>query len=96
MSSGEIAQEAFSVWERRPSAHPLMAVQDVAERLGVGDRYVRRLIAEHRLPYFKVGAKVRVAREDLDAYLAACRREVPVVVEPEDLARELGLRLEQA
>jgi excisionase family DNA binding protein len=41
----------------------------------VTDRYIRRLVAEQRIAYFKVGRLLRFAAVDLDAYLAACRVE---------------------
>jgi len=41
----------------------------------VTDRYIRRLVGEQRIAYFKVGRLLRFAAVDLDAYLAACRVE---------------------
>ncbi len=35
---------------------------------------IRRLVAEQRISYSKVGKYVRFRREDLDAYVAAGRR----------------------
>lgn len=67
------------------SQHPLMTVVDVADALGVGERFVRRLVAEHRLPYLKIGAKVRFTREDLDTFTHRSRREVGQTIDPDDL-----------
>jgi excisionase family DNA binding protein len=53
----------------------LLTVDQVAERLGTTVRFVRRLIAERRIPYHKVGRHVRIAEADLDAYISTCRRE---------------------
>ena len=33
----------------------LLTMDDLAERLGVSQRHVRRLVAEKRVPYLKVG-----------------------------------------
>ena len=49
----------------------LLGVADAAAYLNTSERHVRRLRAEHRIRYVKVGAKLRFRREDLDAYVAA-------------------------
>lgn len=48
-----------------------MSVDDAAEQLGVGVRFVRRLIAERRIRYFKIGRHIRFAVTDLEAFVAA-------------------------
>lgn len=68
------------------SSQPLLTVVEVADILGVGERFVRRLVAERRLPFFKIGAKIRVAREDVDTFMAASRREAGVPVDPDPFA----------
>ena len=68
------------------SDHPLMTAPEVAGMLGVGERFVRRLTSERRLPFLKIGAKVRFAREDVEAYIAASRRVAEVPVDPDPRA----------
>ena len=51
---------------------PLMDLDEVAERLGVSPRYVRRLVAERRIAYLKVGHLLRFDTEVVDAWLEAC------------------------
>lgn len=51
----------------------LPTVEQSAERLGVGVRFVRRLIAESRIRVYKVGKHVRIDESDLDAFIAAGR-----------------------
>jgi excisionase family DNA binding protein len=51
----------------------LLTVEQAAERLGTGQRFVRRLIAEHRIRYHKLGKYVRITDVDLDAFIAAGR-----------------------
>jgi excisionase family DNA binding protein len=58
----------------------LLTVDEAAERLGTSARFVRRLIAERRIAYTKLGRHVRIAARDLDAYVASGR------VEPRSLA----------
>lgn len=58
-----------------PAADALLDVTAAALVLGTSDRYVRRLVYERRLPHYKVGRHVRIARCDLDAFLAAGRVE---------------------
>ncbi len=54
----------------------LLTVEEVAERLGTRVRFVRRLIAEHRIAYIKVGRYVRISRKDLEAFIQTGRVEM--------------------
>jgi excisionase family DNA binding protein len=58
----------------------LLTVEEAAERLGTSTRFIRRLIAERRIAYTKLGRHVRIAVLDLDAFAASGR------VEPRSLA----------
>jgi excisionase family DNA binding protein len=53
----------------------LLTVEEAAERLGTSTRFVRRLIAEHRIAYVRVGRHVRIAEPDLASFIAAGRVE---------------------
>lgn len=53
---------------------PLLTTEEAAAYLAVRERMIRRLVAEQRISYSKVGKYVRFRREDLDAYVAAGRR----------------------
>jgi excisionase family DNA binding protein len=53
----------------------LLTVEEAAERLGTSARFVRRLVAERRIAYTKLGRHVRIAARDLDAFVAAGRVE---------------------
>jgi excisionase family DNA binding protein len=56
---------------------PLLDVKRAAEYVGVTERFVRRLVAERRIRYHKLGRFVRIAQSDLDAFLAAnCRDSI--------------------
>jgi excisionase family DNA binding protein len=50
-----------------------MRLEDVADRLGVNERYVRRLIAERRVPYLKIGHLIRFDPNDIDQWIAQTR-----------------------
>ncbi|MDT0394240.1 MULTISPECIES: excisionase family DNA-binding protein [Streptomyces] len=63
----------------------LLTVDQVAERLGTGVRFARRLIEERRIRYVKVGRHVRIPESAVRDYLAAH------TVEPVRL-RRAGLR----
>ena len=54
----------------------LLTVGEAAEFLGTSVRFVRRLIAERRIAYVKLGRHVRIATRDLDAFIAASRVDV--------------------
>ena len=62
----------------------LLTMEEVAERLNITPRHVRRLVFERRIAYRKVGRHVRISSRDLAEYVAAHRVEV---------ARAAGVRL---
>jgi excisionase family DNA binding protein len=53
----------------------LLSIEQAAERLGTSVRFVRRLIAERRIAYTKLGRHVRIAESDLINYVTAGRIE---------------------
>jgi excisionase family DNA binding protein len=53
----------------------LLTVAEAAERLNTGERFVRRIIFDGRLPKTKVGRHVRVDEEDLERFISAGREE---------------------
>lgn len=59
------------------SREPLMAIDQVAQRLGVTVRHVRRLVDERRIPYLKWGKLLRTRPRSMpgSTRLAAARRE---------------------
>jgi excisionase family DNA binding protein len=52
-----------------------LTVDQAAGRLGTSARFVRRLIAERRIAYVKLGRHVRITAADLEAFIAAGRVE---------------------
>jgi excisionase family DNA binding protein len=53
----------------------LLSTEQAAERLGTSVRFVRRLIAERRIAYVKLGRHVRIAERDLVNFVATGRVE---------------------
>jgi excisionase family DNA binding protein len=53
----------------------LLTVEEAADRLGTSVRFVRRLIAERRIAYIRIGRHVRIAEADLASFIAAGRIE---------------------
>ena len=56
----------------------LLTVGETAEHLGTSVRFVRRLIAERRIAFIRMGrpgAPVRIAEEDVAAFVLASRVE---------------------
>jgi excisionase family DNA binding protein len=51
----------------------LLTVDQAAEYLATKPRFIRRLIAEKRIPYVKLGAHVRIDDTDLDQFVEAGR-----------------------
>ena len=64
-----------SVGRGDPELDTLLTVEQAAERLGTSDRFVRRLIAERRIAYMKLGRHIRIATRDLNAFVSAGRVE---------------------
>mgnify|MGYP006098265369 CR=1 FL=1 len=50
---------------------PLLDVDGAADLLGTSVRHIRRLRAASRIPFVKIGAKLRFRRSELDAYIEA-------------------------
>jgi excisionase family DNA binding protein len=56
--------------------HPqLLSIDQLAQRLGITVRHVRRLVADKRVPYYKVGRLVRFDPTEITDWLAT--RRVP-------------------
>jgi len=53
----------------------LLSIEQAAERLGTSARFVRRLIAERRIAYVKLGRHVRITEHDLINFVATGRVE---------------------
>lgn len=53
----------------------LLSVVEAAERMNVGERFIRRLIFERRIPFTKLGTHVRIAETDVDEFIRANRVE---------------------
>lgn len=59
---------------RTPITAPvLLSVEQVAERMNCKPRFIRRLIAERRIEYHKVGRYVRISEAALAAFIKAGR-----------------------
>ncbi len=63
---------------RTPGAHAvapieLMTIEQAAAYLGTGERFVRRLISQRRIPFVKLGRHVRLERLVLDQFIDAGR-----------------------
>ena len=56
-----------------PPQRGLIDIAALADRLGVSERFVRRLVAERRLPFFKVGKFIRFDSNDIDRWIATRR-----------------------
>ena len=64
----------------------LLDVEEAARRLGTKPRFIRRLIAERRIEYHKVGRHVRISEAGLADFIEAGRvtvMEVPETWHPQ-------------
>lgn len=51
----------------------LLSINQVAERLGVSSRTVRRLLDDRQLPFYVVATRRKVNEEDVNGYLGSRR-----------------------
>ena len=56
-----------------PAAERLLALSEVAAILGTSERFPRRLIAERRIEFVRVGRHVRISESALAAFIEAGR-----------------------
>lgn len=55
------------------SGIPLLTIGEVAVRLGVQIRHIRRLVHEERIPYIKWGRLLRFDPADIERWIDGCR-----------------------
>ncbi len=55
-----------------PARPALMNIEQVAERLGVSVRHMRRLVAERRIPFVKWGHFLRFEPGEVDRWIEEC------------------------
>lgn len=51
----------------------LLDVASLADRLGVSERFVRRLVDQRRIPFHKIGKYVRFHPDEVSQWVARCR-----------------------
>ena len=51
----------------------LLTVEAAADRMSTSVRFIRRLFAERRIEFVKLGRLVRIAESDIDAFIEAGR-----------------------
>ncbi|MBP2475723.1 excisionase family DNA binding protein [Crossiella equi] len=67
------------------------SVEGAADYLGTSVRFVRRLIAERRITFYKLGRHVRLKHVDLEAFVQAGRVEpISAASVRRDLMRRAG------
>jgi excisionase family DNA binding protein len=61
----------------------LLDIDGLADRLGVGERFVRRLVEERRIPYLKIGRLVRFDAREVEEWISSRRIQPtgPIVVD---------------
>lgn len=72
-------------------ATQLYTVDEAADRLNTTVRFVRRLVAEQRIAFTRLGRHIRIEADVLDAYIAAGRVE-PRIPDPRRTARPNAAR----
>ena len=67
------AHAACPVAESSPPGDQLLTVEAAAERLSTSVRFIRRLVAQRRIEFVKVGRHVRISESALAEFVAAGR-----------------------
>jgi excisionase family DNA binding protein len=60
----------------------MLTPEQAAARLGTSIRFVRRLVAERRIPFFHIGKHLRFLSTDVDEFIAAGRVDVVAMNPP--------------
>jgi excisionase family DNA binding protein len=65
-----------------PAPLDMLTVEQAAQRLGTQVRFIRRLVAERRIRFYKIGKYVRFDPDDLAAYIEQGRVDAihPVLI----------------
>lgn len=58
---------------RRFTDQQFLTVQEIADRLGFTESFVRKLLRARHLPHYTIGSDIRIDVIDIEVYLAACR-----------------------
>jgi excisionase family DNA binding protein len=72
MVPGDRRSRGNALVATRESAPPL-TLEQAAQYLNVNERFIRRLVAERRVPYYKVGRLLRFRANDLEDLLEGGR-----------------------
>jgi len=59
---------------RSDAVPQLLTMDQLAERLGVTHRHVRRMVAERRVPFVRVGRFIRFDPAEISAWLDQARK----------------------
>ncbi|MGK5112487.1 helix-turn-helix domain-containing protein [Geodermatophilus sp. CPCC 205506] len=78
MDSQVVAREPVGL--HSAETDELLTPGQAGDYLRTGERFIRRLIAERRIDYIKLGRHVRVQRSVLDAFIESGR--IPQAPEP--------------
>ena len=57
--NGELSQKTMGLADSLRARTSALNVSDIAELLNVSERQVYKLVAEHRIPCFKIGGSIR-------------------------------------
>ncbi|GEM_PF-584433 len=58
---------------QRKEQETLLTVEAAADRMGTSVRFVRRLVAERRIGFIKLGRLVRITESDIEVFIEAGR-----------------------
>ncbi len=56
-----------------PASASLLSIEQLADWLGVTDRFIRRLVAERRIPFLKIGKFIRFDATEIEPWLDSQR-----------------------
>jgi len=75
----EIAKKKQLFFENQDRAHEILTIEDVGAWLKVKESFLRALIYQRRIPFFKVGRLIRFRRSDLEHWIAEGSLKDPLI-----------------
>ena len=57
------------------SGNEVLTTEEAAAKLGISTRTMRRLVAQRRIRFWKIGRLVRLQAGDVDSFLSMCTVE---------------------
>jgi excisionase family DNA binding protein len=71
-----------------------VTVKDASKRIGISRSELYRLVRDRRIGHFRIGGKIVLSLEDVDAFLKGCHvpANVPLPIQPAPKLKHIKLK----